>query len=40
MKNGGIIERGTHDSLIKLGGEYANLYIEQESIEALDETGG
>ncbi|MFC1573867.1 ABC transporter ATP-binding protein [Candidatus Latescibacterota bacterium] len=40
MKDGRIIERGTHDHLMELDGEYAGLYIEQESIEALDENGG
>ncbi len=36
MKDGCITERGNHDSLMELDGEYAALYREQESIESLD----
>ncbi|MCB1025536.1 MAG: ABC transporter ATP-binding protein, partial [Acidobacteria bacterium] len=39
MQNGEIIERGTHDELLKLDGEYADLYQRQlleEEIEATD----
>ncbi len=37
MKDGKIIERGTHKTMMSLDGEYAALYREQESIEALEE---
>lgn len=37
MKNGIIIERGTHDKLLVLDGEYAALYHEQESIDLLEQ---
>ena len=37
FKDGEIIERGTHDVMMKLDGEYAALYREQESLEALEE---
>ena len=40
MKDGGIVERGTHDELMKLDGEYAALYSEQESIESLIDNNG
>ncbi|MDP2982381.1 MAG: ABC transporter ATP-binding protein [Candidatus Latescibacter sp.] len=36
MSDGKIIERGTHESLMRLNGEYAALYNEQEAIESLD----
>jgi len=36
MKDGHIIERGRHETLMKLDGEYAGLFREQESIESLD----
>lgn len=35
MRDGRIVERGTHDRLMELEGEYAALYSEQESIESL-----
>lgn len=35
MKDGKIIERGTHSELMALNGEYAALFTEQESLEAL-----
>jgi len=36
MSEGKIIERGTHEALMKLNGEYAALFSEQETIESLD----
>lgn len=36
MKDGRIVERGTHEMLMDLNGEYAALYTEQESLEALN----
>ena len=36
MKDGRITERGTHEVLMELDGEYAALYREQESIESLE----
>ncbi len=38
MHDGQIIERGTHDELIRLGGEYADLYERQLLEEELDAT--
>jgi ATP-binding cassette subfamily B protein len=38
MHDGQIIERGTHDVLIRLGGEYADLYERQLLEEELDAT--
>jgi ATP-binding cassette, subfamily B, multidrug efflux pump len=35
MSEGKIIERGTHESLMRQNGEYAALYNEQEAIESL-----
>lgn len=35
MSDGKIVERGTHESLMRLNGEYAALYNEQEAIESL-----
>lgn len=29
LKNGGIVEQGNHEELLKLGGEYKNLYEQQ-----------
>ena len=29
MKDGDIVEQGTHDELLALGGHYANLYNAQ-----------
>ena len=29
LKDGGIIERGRHDELLELNGEYKNLYDKQ-----------
>lgn len=40
MKDGSIVERGTHDELMKIDGEYAALYSEQESIESLIDNNG
>ena len=40
MKDGGVVERGTHDELMGLDGEYAALYNEQESIESLSDNNG
>ena len=37
MKHGTISERGTHDELMALNGEYAALYREQETIIILDD---
>ena len=37
LRDGRIAEQGTHDRLMALGGEYAALYTEQESIESLSE---
>jgi ATP-binding cassette, subfamily B, multidrug efflux pump len=37
MSEGKIIERGKHDTLMRLNGEYAALYNEQEAIESLSE---
>jgi ATP-binding cassette, subfamily B, multidrug efflux pump len=37
MKDGCIIEMGTHTELIALDGEYAALYHEQESLESLED---
>ena len=38
LENGKIIERGTHDDLVKLNGEYADLYNRQLLEEELDAT--
>jgi ATP-binding cassette, subfamily B, multidrug efflux pump len=38
MKDGGILERGTHETLMDHDGEYAALFKEQESIESLKDT--
>jgi ABC-type multidrug transport system fused ATPase/permease subunit len=37
MKDGRIHERGSHEHLMALDGEYAALYLEQESIESLED---
>jgi ATP-binding cassette subfamily B protein len=37
FRDGRIAEQGTHDRLMALGGEYAALYTEQESIESISE---
>ena len=39
MKDGMVTEKGTHDELITLDGEYALLYREQESIESIENGG-
>jgi len=36
LRDGSIAERGTHEELMAMNGEYAALYAEQESIEALN----
>ncbi|MDI1242456.1 MAG: ATP-binding cassette domain-containing protein, partial [bacterium] len=38
MANGRIIERGTHDELLRLDGEYADLYERQRLEDELDAT--
>ena len=38
LHEGKIIERGTHDELLKLGGEYADLYERQLLEEELEAT--
>ena len=38
LKNGKIFERGTHETLMELDGEYAALYREQETIDALEDS--
>ena len=38
LEDGKIIERGTHDDLLKLDGEYADLYNRQPLEEELDAT--
>ncbi len=38
LEDGEIIERGTHDELLKIGGEYADLYERQLLEEELDAT--
>ena len=38
LEDGKIIERGTHEDLIKLDGEYADLYNRQLLEEELDAT--
>ena len=38
LADGKIIERGTHDDLLKLNGEYADLYNRQLLEEELDAT--
>lgn len=39
MKDGMVSEKGTHDELIGIDGEYALLYKEQESIESIENGG-
>ncbi|MBT4484424.1 MAG: ABC transporter ATP-binding protein [Candidatus Latescibacteria bacterium] len=36
MKNGVVIERGNHEELMTFDGEYAALFVEQESLETLE----
>ena len=36
LRDGSIAEQGTHEELMGMNGEYAALYAEQESIEALN----
>ena len=36
MKNGKVTERGSHNELMSLNGEYAALYREQESLNLLE----
>ena len=38
MADGRIIERGTHDELLRLDGEYADLYERQRLEDELDAT--
>ena len=34
VEDGGIVERGTHEALFKLGGRYHDLYMKQHGVMA------